>query len=218
MLGLALLAFIPATEAAPSGTIIPAYMWAEDAGWDVLLSAAAESSMPRENIHIVVNANNGVTGSLADSEKAIWQQLADRVQPAGRLLAYLNLCDRVPPFDTCGDAQLQGARPAAEMLQYAADWIDMLGADRIDGFFLDDTPMSGMNGDNVAEIINGIKALNSRFMVVTNPGTAATDRALVDMVDATVNVENSDPSGTVATSACCPNALHFLYLPSQNYT
>lgn len=199
IIGLALLAFIPATEAAPPGTIIPAYMWAQDASWDVLLSTAADSSMPRDNIHIVVNANNGVTGSLADTEKGIWQQLADRVQPAGRLLAYINLCDRVPPFDTCGDAQLQGARPAGETLQYVADWIDMLGADRIDGFFLDDTPMNGLNGDNIAEIITGIRAQNNNFFVVTNPGTAATDRALVDMVDATVYVENSDPSGAGTT-------------------
>lgn len=187
---------------APNGLIIPSYFFPTEAQWDTLLSALTAQGVPASRALLILNANNGQIGSVGESDQALWRTLAaDRVSGVGQALCYVNLCDKAPPFDSCGDIDLQGARPVAEVLALVDDWIAVLGLSNIAGFFLDDTRMDADNvaiKSNVLAIIDGIKSRRSDFLVVTNPGVAATDTQLVKKVSATIYDEGPFPDSEPA--------------------
>jgi len=130
----------------PNRAIIPAYIYpaTDSYDWNRLLNAIADARLPKKKVWIILNANNGVIGDVSDFEKDLWKNMAERVRQHAQVLVYINLCNKTPPFASCGDANLQGARPAAEDLGYLDDWIEVLGNENISGVFLDDTPMDGI--------------------------------------------------------------------------
>lgn len=183
----------------PSLTVIPAYIYPTVAGsiqnspWGTIINSLRKHSELKWRSFVVLNANNGIIKAVPNSIPD-WKMLAEETKEVTRNLCYVNLCHKTPPFDTCGDVDLQGARPSQEALRYVDDWIAAIGIDNIHGFFLDDTPMSGLNKRNIKAVIKGIKARNSNFTVITNPGVAAKDRKLMNMVTATVHQENLTPN------------------------
>lgn len=191
---IALLFIVPVLCKRPDRALIPAYIWPGDSAWDTLISTVKASRLASKNAYFIVNPNNGVLRTAPDYDKALWRTLAtERLKNVGRVICYVNLCNLVPPFPTCGDPQLQGARPAAETLGYVDDYIQAFGSENITGFFLDDTPMDGTNLANIMEIIQGIKIRQPHFQVITNPGVAATNDELLAAVTTTVYDEGLMP-------------------------
>lgn len=182
---------------APNGLIIPSYFFPTSPNWDILLNSLSTQGVPVGRALVVINANNGVIGGEPDSVKALWRTLAEeKIKGVGKVLCYVNLCNRAPPFPTCGDIELQGARPVEETLTYVDDWISAIGLSNIDGFFLDDTRMDGANTtvkENILNIIKGIRSRRRNLIVVTNPGVAATDLKLLNRVSSTIYDEGPFP-------------------------
>lgn len=187
---------------APNGLIIPSYFFPTSANWDVLLNSLSTQGVAVDRALLVINANNGVIGGEPESVKALWRTLAEeRIKGVGKVLCYINLCNRAPPFPTCGDIDLQGARPVEETLTFVDDWISAIGLSNIDGFFLDDTRMDGANTtvkENILNIIEGIRSRRSDLIIVTNPGVAATDLELLNKVSSTIYDEGPFPDSQPA--------------------
>lgn len=140
-------------------------------------------------------------GSEPESVKALWRTLArDLLKRVVRVLCYVNLCNRELPFASCGGEGVQDGRPAAETLSLVDDWLSAVGAENVDGFFLDDTPMDGRNGTikyNVLAIVAGIRRRNSAAVIVTNPGVPAADLELLHAVSSTVYDEGPFPDSVL---------------------
>ena len=135
--------------------LVPAYFYPlPGSSWDQL--AATAKNMPSVSITAIVNPNSG-PGTKVDAQYT--QALRTFTQAGGKAIGYV------------ATSYGSGAVSQADIRRHIDRYLAFYGREQISGFFLDEMSNKAAQLGFYREIYNYIKGLDSKLLVVGNPGT-----------------------------------------------
>ena len=135
--------------------LVPAYFYPlPGSSWDQLATTA--KNMPSVSITAIVNPNSG-PGTKVDAQYT--QALRTFTQAGGKAIGYV------------ATSYGSGAVSQADIRRHIDRYLAFYGREQISGFFLDEMSNKAAQLGFYREIYNYIKGLDSKLLVVGNPGT-----------------------------------------------